>query len=48
MEFAWERMNPQLYEWDKYLDLENSEFQQKQPKLIFDELLIRKKGVQND
>ena len=48
MEFAWERMNPQLYEWDKHLDLENSKFQKEQPELVFDELIIRKKGVQND
>ncbi len=47
MEFAWERMNPHLYEWDNPFDFENSEFQQGQPELVFDELIMRK-GVQNN
>ena len=47
MEFAWERMNPHLYEWDNPFDFENSEFQQGQPELVFDELIMRKR-VQND
>jgi len=40
-------MNPQLYEWDNKYDLENCDFQQEQSELLFDELIMRKKGVQN-